>query len=119
MKNMMEYKGYFGTVEYSKEDNCLFGKLAFIGDLVSYEGEAVSTLETAFHEAVDDYISECESSDKVPKKPFKGSFSVRPGEVLHREVMKASNGELNAFVCEAIQEKLERDKGEYKQKNNR
>jgi predicted HicB family RNase H-like nuclease len=25
--DFLEYKGYKGSVEYSKEDNCLFGKV--------------------------------------------------------------------------------------------
>ena len=28
MKNAMTYQGYVGTVEYSEEDNCLFGRIA-------------------------------------------------------------------------------------------
>ena len=38
MKNAMEYKGYFGTVEYSEPDNILFGKVIGIDSLISYEG---------------------------------------------------------------------------------
>jgi len=32
----MHYKGYYGSIEASVEDNCLFGKLQFIRALVSY-----------------------------------------------------------------------------------
>ena len=34
MKNHLEYKGYIGTVEFSTEDNLLFGKITGINDLV-------------------------------------------------------------------------------------
>ena len=34
----MTYKGYTGTVEYSEEDGCLFGRIAGICDTISYEG---------------------------------------------------------------------------------
>ena len=34
--NVMEYKGYSGTVEYSAEDNVLYGKVTGIRSLVSY-----------------------------------------------------------------------------------
>ena len=38
MSNQMKYKGYYGSIEASTEDNCLYGKLLFIRPLVSYEG---------------------------------------------------------------------------------
>ena len=41
----LEYKGYKGSVEYSKEDNCLFGKVQGMSKaLILYEGD---TLEFA------------------------------------------------------------------------
>ena len=56
MKNVMTYKGYVGTVEYSEEDNCLLGRIAGIRDIIAYEGESVAEIRTAFEEAVDDYL---------------------------------------------------------------
>ncbi len=35
MKNYLEYKGYTGTVEFSAEDNCLFGKNMKLNELAS------------------------------------------------------------------------------------
>lgn len=43
--SMLEYKGYLGTVEYSAQDHCLYGKLAYIRDLVNYEATSVEELE--------------------------------------------------------------------------
>ena len=37
MSNKIEYNGYIGTVEYSQEDKCFFGKLEMINDLVTFE----------------------------------------------------------------------------------
>ena len=44
----MTYKGYVGTVEYSEEDACLFGRIAGIRDIITYEGESVVEIKTAF-----------------------------------------------------------------------
>ncbi len=30
--NYLEYKGYIGTIEYSKEDDCLYGKVVGMGN---------------------------------------------------------------------------------------
>lgn len=110
--SMMEYKGYLGTVEYSAEDHCLYGKLAFIRDLVNYEATTVDGLETEFRAAVDDYLKSCKELGKEPNIPFKGSFNVRTGPDLHRQAVIASGDQsLNAFVCEAIKEKIERKAG--------
>ena len=38
----LEYKGYKGSVEYSKADNCLCGKvLGMSKDLILYEGNTI------------------------------------------------------------------------------
>src|SRR5476649_334362 len=79
----MHYKGYYGSIEASVEDNCLFGKLQFIRALVSYEGQTVAELEAAFKEAVDDYLDTCQQLNQAPEMPCKGSFNVRVGHDLH------------------------------------
>ncbi len=107
--SMMEYKGYLGTVEYSAEDRVLNGKIAHIRDLVTYEATDVETLEREFRAAVDDYLETCAGIGKEPDKPFKGTFNVRIGKDLHRAAVQAAGEKsLNAFVCEAIQEKIHR-----------
>ncbi len=107
--SLLTYKGYVGTVEYSAEDHCLFGKLAYIRDLISYEATTVKALEKAFREAVDDYLQCCKQQKREPNVPFKGTFNVRIAPELHRLAAIAAGEEsLNAFVSKAIQEKVER-----------
>lgn len=48
MSDLLSYKNYNGTVEYSREDNCLFGKVVGIKSLLSYEGNSVQELEQDF-----------------------------------------------------------------------
>ena len=107
--NHLTYKGYVGSIEYSKEDGILFGKVLGIKSLISYEGETGSTLEEDFMEAIDEYIADCKKLNIKEEKPFKGSFNVRVPSSLHREaVLKARelNTSLNRFVSESIREKL-------------
>ncbi|HEY5745056.1 MAG TPA: hypothetical protein VIU12_03175 [Chryseolinea sp.] len=54
--NMLEYHGYYGTVEFSHEDQVFYGKLFGINDIVTFEGASVKELESSFREAVDDYL---------------------------------------------------------------
>ena len=50
----LEYKGYKGSVEYSKEDNCLFGKVQGMSkDLIVYEGQTLEELRKDFEAGVD------------------------------------------------------------------
>lgn len=64
MSAMLEYKGYFGSVEYSDEDEVLHGRLEFIRDLVTYEGKDAKEIKAAFQEAVDDYLGLCEAEGR-------------------------------------------------------
>lgn len=83
MNTLLQHRGYYGSIEASPEDDCLFGKLQFIRALVSYEGRTVSELEQAFRGAVDDYLADCEKTGSAPELPCKGSFNVRVGHALH------------------------------------
>lgn len=110
MNSIIEYKGYHTKVEYSAEDNILFGKIEGIDDLITFECENVSEIESAFHEAVDDYLAFCEEVGKQPDKEYKGVFQVRVDPDLHKKaaVEAFKRGEtLNAFVAEAVQDKVE------------
>jgi predicted HicB family RNase H-like nuclease len=69
MSTMLEYKGYFGSVEYSDEDEVLHGRLEFIRDLVTYEGQDARGIKAAFQEAVDDYLELCEAEGREPDVP--------------------------------------------------
>ena len=44
-------------MEYSKEDNCLFGKVQGLSkDLIVYEGQTLDELRKDFEEGIDSYI---------------------------------------------------------------
>ena len=110
---LMKYEGFYGTVEASVEDGCLFGKLEFIDPLVNYEGETVQEIEAAFHEAVDDYIETCEELNVEPQRPYRGTFNVRIGRNLHRAAAIAARQKdinLNELVKRAIERELSTQK---------
>ena len=107
MKNAMTYKGYYGSVEFSDEDDVFFGRIIGINDRITYEGDNVKTLRCDFEEAVEEYLEACEQIGKEPEKVYRGTFNVRINPILHRHlaVFSASHGKtLNATVEEAIKE---------------
>jgi len=107
VRNSMNYKGYYGSVEFSDEDNVFFGRIIGINDRITYEGDNVQTLRRDFEEAVEDYLEICAQMGKEPEKAYKGTFNIRIAPTLHRNlaIFSASHGKtLNATVEEAIRE---------------
>ena len=108
--NYLTYKGYVGTVNYSYEDDILYGNIDGINDSISYHAESVKELKTAFEEAVDDYLEICATVGKNPEKSYKGSFNVRVGPKLHKKAAKAATIRgvtLNQLVQHAIEKEVE------------
>jgi predicted HicB family RNase H-like nuclease len=109
MNQTLQYRGYDGFVLYSAEDRLLYGYIAGIRDMVTYEGNDVESLEANFHSAVDEYLAFCAATGKKPDTPFKGTFNVRVGQELHKRaalLAEARKTKLNTVVQEALEEYL-------------
>ena len=105
MNNILEYKGYCGSVEYSAEDEVFFGRIIGIADHITFEGNSVRNLKRDFESSVDEYLESCKELGKEPEKSYKGSFNVRIKPALHRDLAifaKQRNQTLNHTVEEAI-----------------
>ena len=110
MNSALEYKGYFGSIEFSNEDDCFYGKILGINDLVTFEGSSVEEIRAAFREAVDDYLLMCERVGKEPEKTYKGSFNVRIDPELHKKasiLAQTRHISLNQFIELSIAEKVD------------
>ena len=70
MSNVLEYKGYQASIEFSAEDRVLFGKILHIPSLVLFEAEHPGEIEAAFHRAVDDYLEYCHQAGVEPDKTY-------------------------------------------------
>jgi len=115
MKNL-EYKGYTGSIEYSKEDDLLYGKVLGIKGLISYEGKTGHELEADFQEAINTYLADCKQDGVEPEKPFKGSFNVRISPKLHQTAALLAIEDkmsLNNFVAESIRERIFKETGNH------
>lgn len=109
--NVVEYKGYQGSIEVSIDDGILYGSILHINDLVTYEAETPKELQIEFEAAVDHYLSYCEEKGIEADKPFSGSFNVRIGRDLHRRLTHQAKREglgINEITKTAISEYLKR-----------
>lgn len=110
MNNIMEYKGYIGSVEFSERDELFYGKVQGIRSLISYEGSTAAELVADFHGAVDDYLTLCEEEGTKPEIAYKGSLNVRfKNHDTHRRAAvyaMTHDQSLNSFIESAVEEKL-------------
>ncbi len=106
----LKYKGFIGSIGYSNDDNCLYGKVLGLNRiLISYEGNTIKELKNDFIDGIEHYLSVCKEEGITPQKSFTGSFNIRiPADMHGKAVLKAKEEglSLNAFVKEAIEQKL-------------
>lgn len=110
MSDLLEYKGYHGTVGYSAEDKLLVGSVVGVQDSLNYHGQTLAELEASFRDCVDGYLEDCRLIGKDPDKEYKGSFNVRISPDLHRMAdlaAKRNSISLNQLVANALREKLD------------
>lgn len=110
----LRYKGYVGSVEYSEEDNCLFGKVQGLdkGTIILYEGNTVEELKADFEGAIDGYLESCKDRGVEPKKSYSGKLNLRMTTELHSRVaaFAANTGmTINDFINKAISNELKHD----------
>lgn len=102
----MTYKGYIGSVDYSEEDNCLYGKvLGMCKDAITYEGENVNDLRKDFEDAVDDYLNSCAAAGIQPHKSYSGNLNVRLTPEIHSHIAllaQQAGMTINAYIKETL-----------------
>ena len=92
MNELLEHRGYTGTVEYSLVDNVLFGQVIGVRGLISYEGESLAALRADFVEAIDDYLLCCEEEGWEPMKPYSGNLvDIEISPDMHRNLYAYSD----------------------------
>lgn len=106
----LEYKGYKGSVEYSKEDNCLFGKVQGMSKaLILYEGQTLDELREDFEAGIDSYLEGCKADGIEPAKPYSGRLNLRMSSELHSRLaafVASSGTTINDFINKAIKNEL-------------
>ena len=70
----LKYKGYVGKVEFDDEAGIFHGEVLDTRDVITFQGQSVDELKTAFQELIDDYLAFCKQRGEEPNKPFSGQF---------------------------------------------
>ena len=108
MKNILKYKDFIGSVNFSSDDDIFFGKIEDIDDLVTFEGDNVKEIKKSFQEAVNDYIEICTIANKKLHKSYKGTFNIRLTPKLHRTLALKSI-ENGISINQLVQSTLEKE----------
>ena len=110
MDNVLKYNDFIATVKYSDEDEAFIGRIEGIDSVVSFEGQSVEELKSAFREAVESYLDFCKRKGITEtQKSYTGMFNVRINASLHKRAAitaKQRGKTLNAFVRESIESNL-------------
>lgn len=112
--NVMEYKGYFGKVEFDGSAGMFHGRVIGMRDVLDFYGASVEELTRAFHETVDDYLAWCKKDGVKPEKSWQGKLTYRPSEDLRRRLViaaaivdKSINDYMNDVLDKATRELVE------------
>lgn len=109
MKDVLRHGDFIGSVHFSAEDDCFYGKLEGVDDLVTFEGRDVGELKRSFREAVDDYVDLCRRAGKPLFKSYGGTFNIRMPAELHRKAARRSallGISLNQLVQRAVEKEV-------------
>jgi len=103
----LKYKGYIGSVEYSEEGDCLFGKvLGMSKDVISYEGKTIEELKVDFEAGIDIYLESCKARGLEPRKAYSGTLNVRLNPEIHNKIANAAQETgitINAYIKNALE----------------
>lgn len=103
----MEYKGYFGRVEYDESGEIFFGRVINIDDVITFESESAKEIKQAFRDSLDDYLEFCAELEKQPSKPYSGKFVFRTTPELHEKIAVAAAKEdksINTWIEEVVKQ---------------
>ena len=106
--NTLSYKGFLGSVNsfyLSKKDSVFFGKIEGIDGLVNFEGESVTELTEAFHDAVEDYIAYCTEEGLPLHKSYSGNLNIRINPETHSRLAlyaKQKGVSLNSLISTSL-----------------
>lgn len=85
--SLLSYKGYTGSIEFSAEDNIMYGRvLGLKNSIISYEGKSFQELENDFKDGINDYLAGCIAEHEEPETSSKDSVRKDWNVLLDQEL---------------------------------
>ena len=110
MNNILRYKDFIATVQFSEDDEAFIGHVEGINSVVSFEGQSVEELKQAFQDAVESHLEFCKRKGITePQKSYTGVFNVYLTPDLHRRVditARMMGTTLNGFIKKVVETEL-------------
>ncbi len=101
----INYKGYYAKIEFDPEDHIFVGRIIGIRDVIGFHGESVTELESAFQEAVNNYLVACAKLRQEPNKSYSGNLMLRIPAEIHAAVAssaEASGKSINQWAASVL-----------------
>ena len=101
----MKYQDYEAIISFDDEADIFHGEVVNIRDVITFQGQSVDELRTAFQESVEDYFAFCAKRGEEPEQPLSGRFLLTIEPQLHKQIYSKAKQEgksLNAWVREKL-----------------
>jgi predicted HicB family RNase H-like nuclease len=105
--NTMNHKGYTARVEFDERDNIFIGRVLGLHTMISFHGETVAELRSAFETAIEEFLRDCKEQAVRPEKPASGKLMLRVPPEVHGAALvaaQAAGKSLNQWATEVLEE---------------
>jgi predicted HicB family RNase H-like nuclease len=105
--NTMNHKGYTARVEYDERDSLFVGRVLGLHTIISFHGETVAELRSAFETAIEEFLQDCREQGIRPEKPASGKLMLRVPPEVHGAALvaaQAAGKSLNQWATEVLEE---------------
>lgn len=105
--NTMNHKGYTARVEFDERDSIFVGRVLGLHTIISFHGETVAELRSAFEMAVEQFLQDCKAQGIRPEKTASGKLMLRVPPEVHGAALvaaQAAGKSLNQWATEVLEE---------------
>lgn len=105
--NIMNHKGYTAKIEFDERDNIFVGRVLGLHAMISFHGETVAELRSAFETAIEEFLQDCKEQGIRPEKPASGKLMLRVPPEVHGAALvaaQAAGKSLNQWATEVLEE---------------
>ena len=103
----MNHKGYTARIEFDERDNIFVGRVLGVRTMISFHGQTVDELRTAFETTIEEFLRDCKAQGIRPEKPASGKLMLRVPPEVHGAALvaaQAAGKSLNQWATEVIEE---------------